>query len=193
MDTQTPETVENAPTSRRALIASLIGAGAAVMAAGRASAADAPTDSTPATTTTAPPNRSAADAEVLNSLIALENDMIATYAAAKAKTAGDDLAALTLIEEHHVAYVQAIEGNLGRAAISKPGTARAVAGANYGELAVGLAQLEGEAVAAHVSALATVQGIDAAELIASIITIEARHGAALLVSAAGTANAVAGI
>ena len=92
MDTQSPETTESSPTSRRALIASLIGAGVAVVAAGKASAADSTSDTV--ATTVAPPARSAADTAVLNSLLALEADNVATYAAAKAKTSGDDLAAL---------------------------------------------------------------------------------------------------
>lgn len=199
MDTQSPETAETAPTSRRALIASLIGAGAAVMAAGRASAADSPTDSAaPAagmgapTTTVAAPSHSDADVGPLNALLALEADVVATYGAAKAKTSGDDLAALALIEENHLAYVQAIEGYLGRKAVQTPGTARSVAGSGYAEIATALAAVEGEAVQAHLQALATLQGLDAATLVASIITVEARHRAALLVSSTGSVDAITG-
>ena len=39
--------------------------------------------------------------------------------------------------------------------------------------------------------LEVVQGIDAATLVASIITVEARHEAALLVSATGSVDSVA--
>ena len=207
MDTQSPESVETAPTSRRALIASLIGAGAAVVAAGRASAADSPTDTTAPstmdsaapqlmsaapTTTIAPPSHSESDVAPLNALLALEADVVATYRAAAAKTSGDDLAALTLIQENHLSYVQAIEGYLGRKAVQSAGTARAVAGTGYAEIATALAKVEGDAVRAHLDALAGLQGLDAATLVASIITVEARHRAALLVSATGTVDAVTG-
>ena len=190
MDTQTPETNETAPTSRRALIASLVGAGAAVVAAGRVSASGAASAST--ATTVAPPQRSDADTETLNGILAMEKDMVATYAAAKANTSGDDLAALSLIESHHLAYVQALEGYMGRAAVAGAGNAVALQGSGYSGLAVELAAEEARCVQAHVAALTRLQGVDAASLVASIITVEARHRAALLVSAAGTVNALAG-
>lgn len=207
MDTQSPENVETAPTSRRALIASLIGAGAAVVAAGRASAADSPTDSTvPATmdsaapmagaaaptTTVAPPSRSDADVATLNSLLALEADAVATYEAAAAKLSGDDQAAVALIGENHLAYVQAIEAYLGRKAVQAPGRSRSVAGTGYADIAASLARIEAETVQAHIDALAGIQGLDAATLIASVITVEARHRAALLVSATGSVGSVTG-
>ena len=190
MDTQSPETAQEAPTSRRALIASLIGAGAAVVAAGRASAAESTSDTV--ATTVAPPARTDDDIAILNSLLSVEADNVATYRAAKTKTSGDDLAALGLIESHHLAYVQAFEGYLGGDASPRTGTAAPLAGGNYASLAVELARIESESVQAHISALGTIKGINAAALVASIITAEARHRSALLVSAAGTINALAG-
>ena len=140
----------------------------------------------------APPARSTADDQSLNSLLALESDIVATYAAAKTKTSGDDLAALELIEKHHLAYAQAIEGYLGRAATAQNGSAQPVAGATYAEIARSLARIEGQAVQSHIQALGSIKGLDAANLVASIITVEARHRAALLVSAGGSVNAIAG-
>ena len=190
MDTQSPENAQATPTSRRALIASLIGAGAAVVVAGRASAADSASDT--ASTTVAPPSRSSEDVATLNSLLAAEADNVATYQAAKAKTSGDDLAVFELIESHHLAYVQAIEGYLGREAVARSGTAAPLTGTGYTSLAVELAAIEGQTVQTHVAALATLKGLNAAALVASIITAEARHRSALLVSASGSVNALAG-
>lgn len=186
MDTHSPETQESAPTSRRALLASLIAAGASVAVAGRASAAD---DAAP--TTTAPPLHSDADAATLNSLITREAAMVATYNAAKASVSGDDLAVIELIASHHVAYVQSLAGYLGRKAGATTAPALPVNAGGYSVLAPQLASLEAATAAAHVAALKTIQGLDAATLVASIITVEARHEAALLLSAGGSVDSVA--
>lgn len=186
MDTHSVETAEPAPTSRRALLASLIAAGATVAVAGRASAADEQ-----APTTTAPPLHSDADVATLNSLITREAAMVATYEAAKGNVSGDDLAVIELIESHHVAYVQSLAGYLGRKAGATTAPALPVNPGDYAAIAPQLAALESATAAAHINALKTIQGIDAATLVASIITVEARHEAALLVSASGSVAEVA--
>ena len=186
MDTHSPETAAPAPTSRRALLASLIAAGASVAVAGRASAADQP-----APTTTAPPLRSDDDTTAVNSLIVREAAMVATYGEVKKNVSGDDLAVLELIEAHHVAYVQALAGYLGRKAGTTTAPALPVNGGNYAGIAPQLASLEAATAALHIDALKTIQGIDAATLVASIVTVEARHEAALLVSATGSVDSVA--
>lgn len=188
MDTHSVETAEPAPTSRRALLASLIAAGATVAVAGRASAADEQ-----APTTTAPPLHSDADVATLNSLITREAAMVATYEAAKGNVSGDDLAVLELIESHHKAYVQALSGYLGRKAgpTMAPALMFTFNGGGYADLAPQLAALESATAAAHINALKSIQGIDAATLVASIITVEARHEAALRVSASGSVAEVA--
>jgi hypothetical protein len=66
-----------------------------------------------------------------------------------------------------------------------------VRGVNYAFIAPQLASLEAATAALHIDALKSIQGIDAATLVASIITVEARHEAALLVSATGSFDAVA--
>ena len=186
MDTHSPDTPESTRTSRRALLASLLAAGASVAIAGRASAADEP-----APTTTAPPLRSDADVDIINSLIAREAAMVATYSSAKSAVSGDDLAVLELIHAHHVAYVQSLAGYLGRKAGATTAPALAVSGSSYSALASRLASLEAETAAAHIAALKSIQGLDAATLVASIITVEARHEAALLLSSGVTLQSAA--
>jgi hypothetical protein len=138
-----------------------------------------------ASTTTAPPERDPADKDHLNALIAREADMAATYAVAASSASGDDATALELIGTHHLAYVQALTGYLGRDAVAHSGTTLSLSGATYAALAPQLAQHEADTAETHVKALASIRGLDAAALVASIITVEARHVAALLVSATG--------
>lgn len=187
MDETTPEITGTTHRTRRGVLSSLIAAGAAVAVASRASAAE--NGSSP--TTTAPPHRADADIAVINTLIARESDMVATYEAALAGTSGDDLAALELIHSHHRAYVQALAGYLGRDAVMPQGKALALSGSGYRTVAPQLAAHERETTAAHVSALGSIAGLDAAALVASIVAGEGRHIGALLVSASGTVQSLA--
>ena len=208
MDSIAPDTAENVSRSRRALLGGLLATGATVAFAGRANAADSSTDTTMApdttdapmammsrsdvvTTTTAPPARSAADKDAINAAIAREADMVATYAAAAAAVSADDLAAVELIKSHHTAYVQAFAGYLGRESVVPAGTAASIPLTNFAAAAPALAALESQTVEAHIQTLRTVQGLDAANLIASVITVEARHQAALVVAASGDIQSVA--
>jgi hypothetical protein len=173
--------------TRRGLIGSLVAAGAAVAVASRASAAG--DGSSP--TTTAPPKRDAADAATVNTLIAREQDMVATYEQAVGAASGDDLAALKLMHSHHLAYVQALAAHLGPDAAVNAGKALALQGGTYAKAAQELAAHERATIGAHIEALGTIRGTDAANLVASIVTVEARHVAALLVSATGTLQSLA--
>ena len=76
-----------------------------------------------------------------------------------------------------------------RSATTAP--ALAVSGSSYSALASRLASLEAETAAAHIAALKSIQGLDAATLVASIITVEARHEAALLQSSGVTLQSAA--
>jgi hypothetical protein len=171
---------ENSATSRRRLLTSLLAGGAfaaaAPMLASRASAAD---DAT--ATTVAPPNRDAADNDTLNALVRREAQMVATYASAiKVTKDTNDVAALTLIHDHHLAYQQALVGYLGNKAVDASGaTALASASGSFSADANQLAGLEAATMNMHIDALSTINGLNAATLIASIITMEARHSAAL--------------
>lgn len=189
MDTHAPDTAAAEPRSRRALFASLIAAGtaAAVPAlAGRASAAD-----DAATTTTAPPHRASADTAIVNSLIAREASMVSTYVAAVAAVSGDDKTALLTIHGHHVAYVESLSAFLGTEAATTSGTPLALTTTGgYSAITAQLAAHEKATEQAHIDGLSRIQGIDAAALVASIITVVARHRAALLVSSGADASAL---
>lgn len=189
VDTQAPDTAAAEPRSRRALFASLLAAGAAAsvpLLAGRASAAE---DS--ATTTTAPPDRSASDVSIVNALIEREASMVATYKAAVGSVSGEDLAALLTIHAHHIAYVESLSAYLGTEAGTPSGAPLALTtSGGYSAIAAQLAAHEGATADAHIAALGRIQGIDAAALVASIITVVARHRAALLVSSGADAAAL---
>lgn len=189
VDTQAPDTAAAEPRSRRALLASLLAAGATAsvpLLAGRASAAEES-----ATTTTAPPDRSASDVSVINTLIEREASMVATYKAAVGSVSGDDLAALLTIHEHHIAYVESLSAYLGTDAAAPSGAPLALTtSGGFSAVAAQLAAHEGATAAAHIAALGRIQGIDAAALVASIITVVARHRAALLVSSGADAAAL---
>lgn len=176
-------------TSRRRLLSSLLAGGAlaatAPLLVGRASAESS--------STTTPPNRDASDNDALNAGINRESQMAATYAAAVAKTTdADDKAALLLIHDHHVAYAQSLKGYLGRVAVAGSQTPLASPSGSFSQIASQLAALEDETVSIHTGILAGVKGINAASLIASIITVEARHSAALELVAGATPLAAAG-
>ena len=189
VDTQAPDTAATEPRSRRALFASLLAAGAAAsvpLLAGRASAAE---DS--ATTTTAPPDRAASDVSIINALIEREASMVATYKAAVGSVSGDDQAALLTIHAHHIAYVESLSAYLGTDAAAPSGAPLPLTtSGGFSAVAAQLAAHEGATAAAHIAALGRIQGIDAAALVASIITVVARHRAALLVSSGADAAAL---
>lgn len=186
MDTPAQDSPAGTGRTRRSVLASLVAAGAVAAFATRASAEG---DGS-ASTTTAPPERDPADKDILNALIAREADMAATYGIAAGSASGDDAAALKLIGAHHLAYVQALTGYLGRDAVAHTGTTLTLSGASYAALAPQLARHEADTAETHVKALASIRGVDAAALVASIVTVEARHVAALLVSASGTVQSL---
>jgi hypothetical protein len=189
VDTHAPDTAAAEPRSRRALFASLLAAGtaAAVPAlAGRASAAD-----DAATTTTAPPQRASADTAIVNALLEREASMVATYVAAVGAVTGDDKAAFLTIHGHHVAYVESLSAFLGTEAATPAGTPLALTTTGgYSAIAAQLAAHEKATEQAHIDGLSRIQGLDAAGLVASIITVVARHRAALLVSSGADASAL---
>jgi hypothetical protein len=158
-------------TSRRHLLASLIAGTAAVAAAplfaGRASAAE---EKAP---------RDPKDFPSLNEALKRERQMTATYAAAVAQASGDEKVALTLLHDHHAAYVDAIKGYLGSDAIKSTEAALASGAGSITQIASQMASLEDQTVTLHTDRLGTLVGHDAATLVASIITMEARHAAAL--------------
>lgn len=158
-------------TSRRQLLTSLL-AGSAVIAAtpllaGRASAEGI----------VAP--RDPKDFASLNEGLKRERQMAATYSALVAKASGDEKTALTLLLDHHSAYVDALKGYLGTNAVATTEAPLASPTGAFAAIAAQLATLEDQTATLHIDRLTTLVGLDAASLVASIITMEARHAAAL--------------
>lgn len=128
-----------------------------------------------------PDHRDPADDARLNAAIERETRMVATCKAAVSATPdGDFHDAFLLIHDHHLAYAQAIKGYLGTSAVAPRNVSALAPIAGRAEaIAAVLAGLEDETVAIHLGILAELKGVDAAALVASIITVEARHAAAL--------------
>ena len=184
MDSHDVELPAHADSARRRLIGSLLAGGLAAVVApkfiGSASAAA--------------PQAKVANADILNQAYQRELDMVATYAATVAVTAGqDDKPALLLIHEHHVAYAQALKAYLGSSADDVTGRSLSGPSGSIASDANRLAALENETMNTHLGFLAQLEKADAASLIASIITVEARHVAALTLVGGGSVAAAAGL
>lgn len=160
-------------TTRRRLIASLLAGGAVVAAAplfaGHASAAEAG----------GPPHRDPADNEALNACLARESRMVATYRKAIVGLTGNDLTAMTLILDHHVAYAQALTGYLAVDVIAPSNAPLASPTGSVANVARQLATLEDQTASIHTDTIGTIKGLDPAMLLASIVIVETRHAAAL--------------
>lgn len=182
MQSQSPETPT---TSRRQLLASLL-AGGAIAAATPVLARSA------SAATSDIPKKDSRDNATLNAALERESQMVATYAlAVEATTNEDDKAALLLIHSHHIAYVDALRGYLATEAQNPSGRAIASPSGSFSAIANLLAGLEDETVSIHTNNLAGLIGINAASLVASIITMEARHSAALAIVAGASPQAAA--
>jgi hypothetical protein len=176
----------NAPaTSRRQLIASLIAGGAVVAAS--------PVFARGATAATSDiPKNDERDNPILNAALERESQMAATYALAVAATSNaDDKSALLLIHDNHVAYVDALRGYLATQAQKPSSQPLANPSGSFRAIASLLAGLEDETVSIHTNNLSSLLGINAASLVASIITVEARQSAALALVSGNSALAAA--
>jgi Ferritin-like domain len=144
------------------------------------------TTSEAAPSTTAPPKRpTSGDAELLAFAQTVELAARNLYDVALADDGGIDLGeqvrpVVVAIREAHEAYAQAISAMLGRNA---PNTADADVVAaltsefsgSADEFFAAAASLESTAVATHEDILGRLDGTDGAELVASVLIVEARH------------------
>ncbi len=140
------------------------------------------------TTTTAPPFAPTADDVTLLSFVqSLELAAAELYAMAGKALAGkpaDAAAVVGVLTEHHRAYADSLSGLLGRRA---PNTANKTLVdelskdfSSASEVLIAAGALEDTLVATHLEALTELKSTDAAALLASILTVEARHNSALL-------------
>jgi hypothetical protein len=167
-------------TTRRRLLAALVGGGIAAVALPRiAGAADEP------------PLRDPADNGALNAAMRLETRLAATCAAAlEGLASAADREAIALLRDHHVAYAQAIAGVLGPDADRPDDSPLADPSGAFVSVARTLAALERDASATHLSLIVGLSGVRSAALLASIASIESRHAAALeMVSGTGAIEA----
>ena len=138
------------------------------------------------TNTTAPPKQpTSGDIATLGFALGLERSMTDLYTRATAKMGKDNQAVFAAFGEHHKAYAQALAGLLGRNAPTSRNEAfydafaQAAAAGSEKEIAATFQALENGFVATHLSVLGSLRGTNGAELIASIIAIEARHATVL--------------
>ncbi len=102
-------------------------------------------------------------------------------AADSGKFAGDELAMITMFGEHHNMYAQAINGLIGSASTNKRN--ESLYSAHVGQMGSAqtaynaLRNVENTLAVTNTDILGQLQGIDAARVLASIITVEARQAA----------------
>lgn len=136
-------------------------------------AADSSSNSTP-------PKRSADDAAGLNAALVAERGHVLVYAAMEKLNLRDtERAVVVAMREHHQAYVDALKGYVGSAATTDAGAASLAPSGDFASMLGALVDLEKGAAASHTEALRVIKGTDAAALVASIVTVEAHHSAAL--------------
>jgi superoxide dismutase len=93
----------------------------------------------------------------------------------------DERSMMEMFSEHHKSYAQSLNGLLGKAATNTRN--EALYSTYAGQLTTAqamnrvLQSVENMMVATHTDILSSLQGMDGATLVASIITVEARHAA----------------
>jgi polynucleotide 5'-kinase involved in rRNA processing len=118
--------------------------------------------------------------------------MVATYRKAIVGLKENDLTAMTLILDHHVAYAQALTGYLAVDVVNPSSAPLAAPTGSLAGIARQLAALEDQTATIHTDTIGAIKGLDAAMLLASIVTVEARHAAALELIAGASPIAAVG-
>ena len=134
---------------------------------------------------------SSSDIKLLAFAHTLELTTRDTYAAAVARKSlsDDERALLEQFHANHVAYEQSLNGLLSKNAVTKRDDAiYAIFSAKLSEaqnIWLALLEIENIMIASHTKAIETIESAKVAALVASMITVEARH-AAILASQATT-------
>lgn len=188
-------TLSRAAMGRRALLGAGIGGAAlSLLPFLNRSVGAAPPEE--ATTTTAPPRRpTSEDAELLGQLQALELTAQALYTEAVGVGGWSEEQAIlvTFILEAHRAYGQSLSGLLGRDAPARRSETlfearRADFTGAPADILAAAYEFESSMVATHTEVLATLEGINGAAMIASMMSNEARFCTALADLSGSTDN-----
>ena len=139
---------------------------------------------TTTTAQTAPPKMpTSADKQLLDFALSAELSVHDLYIAAinSGMLSADEKSMMEMFSEHHKSYAQSLNGLLGKAATNTRNEAlySTYAGQLTSAQAMNrvLQSIENTMVATHTDILSSLQGMDGATLVASIITVEARHAA----------------
>ena len=141
-----------------------------------------------------PPRQpTAADVELLAFATGIELAMVDLYRRAASANQGDMKTVAELFTANHRAAAQALSGLIGRQAPRTRNEKFFAEHSGFGdasgakETAAYLAGLENALVATHLGVLGTLRGIDGANLVASILPVEARQ-ATVLVGMSGVSD-----
>lgn len=124
-----------------------------------------------------------ADKQLLDFALSAELSVHDLYVTAinSGMLSADEKIMMEMFSEHHKSYAQSLNGLLGKAATNTRNEAlySTYAGQLTSAQAMNrvLQSLENTMVATHTDILSSLQGLEGATLIASIITVEARHAA----------------
>ena len=124
-----------------------------------------------------------ADKQVLDFALSAELSVHDLYITAinSGMLSADEKSMMEMFSEHHKSYAQSLNGLLGKAATNTRNEAlySTYAGQLTSAQAMNrvLQSIENTMVATHTDILSSLQGMDGATLVASIITVEARHAA----------------
>jgi superoxide dismutase len=124
-----------------------------------------------------------ADKQLLDFALSAELSVHDLYVTAinSGMLSADERSMMEMFSEHHKSYAQSLNGLLGKAATNTRNEAlySTYAGQLTSAQAMNrvLQSIENTMVATHTDILSSLQGMDGATLVASIITVEARHAA----------------